>query len=100
LKKALEYARKALNKDPNNPQVLDTMAWVEFKAGSIDRAVKYTESAAKGAENDPIINYHTGLINAGTGNNRAARKYLSRAMELGLEDEKAQECKRILETLR
>lgn len=100
LKKALEYARKALNKDPNNPQVLDTMAWVEFKAGSIDRAVKYTESAAKGAENDPIINYHAGLINVGTGNNQAARKYLSRAMELGLEDEHAQECKRILETLR
>lgn len=96
LKKALEYARKALNKDPNNPQVLDTMAWVEFKAGSIDRAVKYTESAAKGAENDPIINYHAGLIYAGTGNNRAARKYLSRAMEIGLEDEHAQECKRIM----
>ena len=99
LKKALEYARKALNKDMNNPQVLDTIAWVEFKAGSIDKAVNYIKSAMKAAEKDPVINYHAGLINAETGNDLAARRYLSRAMDLGLEDKQAQECKRILETL-
>ena len=99
LKKALEYARKALNKDLNNPHVLNTMAWVEFKAGSIDKAVKYIKSAMKAAEKDPVINYHAGLINIKTGNDMAARRYLSEAIDLGLEGEQAQECKRILKTL-
>jgi tetratricopeptide (TPR) repeat protein len=100
LKKALEYAHKALTRAPDNPQVLDTVAWVEFKSGNTDKAMKYADSAAKLAEKDPMINYHAGLISARIGNNETARKYLSKAIELGgLKEEYAKECERELKSL-
>jgi len=99
LKKALEYAHKALKKAPDNPKVLDTVAWVEFKSGHLDKAIKYASSAVKGAEKDPMINYHAGLINARIGKNGAAKKYLSKAVELGLKEEYVKEAERILKTL-
>jgi len=97
---ALEYAYKALNKAPDNPQVVDTVAWVEFKSGNLDKAIKYADSAVKGAEKDPMINYHAGLINARIGKNAVASEYLSKAVELGLKEEYAKEAERILKTLK
>ena len=99
LKKALDYAHKALTRAPENPQVLDTVAWVELKSGNLDRAMKYADSVAKGAEKDPTINYHTGLISARIGKKQVAAEYLSKAIELGLEEEYAKEAKRVLKTI-
>ncbi len=100
LKKASECAHKALNKAPDNPRVLDTVAWVEFKRGNTHDAIKYANSAVKGAEKNPMINFHAGLINATMGKHQAAKKYLSKAMELGLpKEEYAKEAERILKTM-
>jgi len=99
LNTALGYAHKALAKAPDNPQVLDAVAWVEFKIGRISKALSYITTALNEAEQDPMINYHAGVISAKIGHNMAARKYLSKAMELGLTEDYAKTSDDLLKTL-
>jgi tetratricopeptide (TPR) repeat protein len=98
-KKALEYAHKALANAPDNPQVLDIVAWVELKLGRLSKALNYVTMAVNGARQDPIINYHAGVISAKMGKNIAARNYLSRAMELGLNEDDTKVSEHLLKTL-
>jgi tetratricopeptide (TPR) repeat protein len=96
---AHKHALRAFIQAPDNPQVLDTMAWVEFKSDHLEEAIKYADLALRNGAGDPMINYHAALINAKKGKNSTALRYLQRAIELGLDEHHAEAAQRLIQSL-
>lgn len=58
--RAEKLVRKALEIKPDDGYIADSLAWVLFKAGKVDEALKYLEKASRKVKNDPIIAEHLG----------------------------------------
>ncbi len=59
---AEEMARKALNLQPSDGYILDTMGWVLFKQGKYQEAVRYLESAYQMKSTESVIAEHLGDV--------------------------------------
>lgn len=66
--KASEYSRRAVELAPNQPEVLDTLAVIEYLNGDNERAIKTILRALKGAPNNPNMIYHRAMIEVALGN--------------------------------
>jgi tetratricopeptide (TPR) repeat protein len=61
LEEAEAMIRRALQSEPNNASYLDSLGWVEFRKGQLDRALDDLLHAAKSAEReDPVVFEHIG----------------------------------------
>jgi tetratricopeptide (TPR) repeat protein len=61
LEEAETMIRRALQSEPNNPSYLDSLGWVEFRKGQLDRALDDLLRAAKTAQReDPVVFEHIG----------------------------------------
>jgi tetratricopeptide (TPR) repeat protein len=64
LDEAEEMIRRALKKEPNNGAYLDSLGWVEFRAGKLEQALTDLERAARNmTHDDPVVFEHLGDIN-------------------------------------
>jgi tetratricopeptide (TPR) repeat protein len=96
LNEALDFARTAREKLPNEPYVIDTMGWVYYKKGLYDSAIgEFTESLAKLPEN-PTVNYHLGMAYYKKGDPEQARTFLEKALSISDSFDGAQEAKQVL----
>ncbi|WP_293813779.1 tetratricopeptide repeat protein [uncultured Aquitalea sp.] len=77
---ALSYIEKALKADPDNPMILDSMGWVQFKLGRNESALKYLEKAYA-AMQDAEVAAHLGEVLWKTGRQQEARALWSKALE-------------------
>jgi tetratricopeptide (TPR) repeat protein len=59
---ALEYARRANDLSLDSPDVLDTLAVVEYSNEDYKRAQRSIERALSGSPNDPSLQYHSAMI--------------------------------------
>lgn len=57
---AEEMAQHALDLQPNDPYILDTVGWIHFKKGEVEDAIKYLEAAHKAKSDESIIAEHLG----------------------------------------
>ena len=57
LNQALDLAEKVVRDEPSNGAYLDTLGWIYFKLGDIDKAVLYLEKAAKLLVDPAIFNH-------------------------------------------
>ena len=60
----------------------DAVAWTAFKAGKIEEAQAAMRDALRLGTKDAMLFYHAGMIARAAGDERAARDYLHRALEL------------------
>jgi tetratricopeptide (TPR) repeat protein len=58
---AREYIAKALTLEPDDPFILDSMGWVEYRLGNFDEALRYLRRAYDIRE-DPEIAAHLGEV--------------------------------------
>ncbi|MEC7432375.1 MAG: tetratricopeptide repeat protein, partial [Pseudomonadota bacterium] len=66
------YIEKALELDPENPAILDSMGWVLFRQGETDQALDFLARAWE-AYPDPEVAAHYGEVLWVTGNEEQAR---------------------------
>ncbi len=59
---ARELAERAVATDPNEPFYLDTLGWVLFKRGQVDRAAEYLTRAYELSKHDIVIAEHLGDV--------------------------------------
>lgn len=85
LKKALVFARKAVNLDPENPDYLDTLGWVHFKMGQIEEAKKFLEKSFSKKPWEQEIVEHIGLLRIREGKIEEGIEMLQRSIEMGSE---------------
>lgn len=64
LGRELEIAEKmslrALELQPNDPFIMDTVGWVHFKAGRVEEAIRYLEAAHRLKPDESIVAEHLG----------------------------------------
>jgi tetratricopeptide (TPR) repeat protein len=81
LQEAKGYIERALAMKPDNPAILDSMGWVEFRMGDLNTALDYLQKAAA-LNPDPEIAAHLGEVLWGLGEKERAREVWREANKL------------------
>ncbi len=84
----------------NNPNLLDTVAWIAYKQGKLDKAQKLLESAIELGSTEPEINYHLGMVYHKQGDKAMAQSYLQKAVSKGASYSGIDQAKEILEGIK
>ncbi len=74
---------------PNDGYITDSLAWVLYRLGKFEAAVKPMEHAATLEPLDPIVNDHLGDVYWKVGRKREAYFQWRRALNFGAEEEDA-----------
>lgn len=87
LDEAEDLIRRALEIKPESGYILDSMGWVYFQKGEIDRAVPYLEQAVEKRPLDPTILEHLGDAYRELGRTEDALAFYRRALSARKESE-------------
>jgi tetratricopeptide (TPR) repeat protein len=79
LNEALSLIEKALSIDPNDHYMLDSLGWVHYRKGNLDKAIEYLQQAYK-VNQDPEIAAHLGEVLWQKGRYDEAKKIWSDAL--------------------
>jgi tetratricopeptide (TPR) repeat protein len=86
LERALQMAKEAVEKQPENSSYLDTIGWVHFKLGQYDEAREYIEKAVRlrdaVGENGSTLNEHLGDVFYKLDKKEKALEYWKRALQM------------------
>ena len=93
---ALRLAKTARDKEPNNPDFLDTLGWIYYLQGSYDLALPVLEESVKINPQSPIANYHLGWAYYDKKQFEKARAHMRKALELKSDFKGAEKAKDIL----
>jgi tetratricopeptide (TPR) repeat protein len=77
---ALAYISSAYEKNPDDPAIIDSMGWVQYRLGHLDMARQYLQSAWD-MTGDSEIGAHLGEVMWQQGDREAARKIWEKARE-------------------
>jgi cellulose synthase operon protein C len=80
LERAFTIARRLAASEV--PAFQDTYGWIEYRRGNYDEALVRLEPAAAGLPDDPLVQYHLGMVYRALGRTAQARDTLGRAVEL------------------
>jgi len=70
----------------NNPAFVDTLGWVYYRLGELDKAIPLLEKAVENASQVPILRYHLGMAYFVNGQNDLAREQLQQVSDSGNKD--------------
>lgn len=77
---ALEYIKQALKLDPTDPAIIDSMGWVHYRLGNLEKALEYLHRASAEFQ-DSEISAHLGEVLWVSGNQDEATKVWDRALD-------------------
>lgn len=80
IREARELVSRALKLDPDNPMILDSMGWVEYRSGKLEAALRYLQRAHH-LMPDPEIAAHLGEVLWKIGRETEARALWTRSLE-------------------
>ncbi len=81
LDEALRLAEHAYRLAPGNPQMVDTLGWISYLKGDLNRAQALLTRAVHMLPGDPTIHYHLGMMYLKQGKQDAAHTELSNALQ-------------------
>jgi len=79
LDRALNIASAAYRMKPGQGAIIDTLGWIYHKKGETERALHLYEQLITAAPEDPVVNYHMGVVLEKSGDIDTARKKLQTA---------------------
>ena len=95
--RALDYARKARDLSPNDPQSAGTIGRIALQAGNFSWAYSLLqESALRGVNNDPAVLHDLAMANYALGKISDARKTMQRAVDANPAPADLEDAKRFL----
>jgi Flp pilus assembly protein TadD len=97
--KALELAQSAYKRLPEDPCVADTLGWAYYKKGRLEWAEIYLKEAVSKNPNNPLANFHLGMLSFLKEDKATTVDILKRALALHLENPYQQEAKQIVQEL-
>jgi tetratricopeptide (TPR) repeat protein len=96
LEDALNLARLAKRKLPDNPNVMDTLGWVYYKKGLYENAIAELTDCLKQLPDNATATYHLGMAYYKNGDLEKARAELEKALQLDENFSGAAEAKQVL----
>jgi len=97
--KTLEYAERARQLAPDNPQVLDTLGSILVEQGDLARGTELLRQASAAAPNAPNLRLHLAKALIKSGDRTGARRELEALVKLGDQYSGQNEVKKILSSL-
>jgi putative PEP-CTERM system TPR-repeat lipoprotein len=98
--KALFYALKVVEKKPDDLAALDTLGWLHYKSGNLDRAFDILTKILIKKPESPVINYHLGMVFLKQEKLQQAKSALEKAVSPGLKFHGLDEAQSSLERLK
>jgi tetratricopeptide (TPR) repeat protein len=99
LDEALEFAKKAKEKAPEEGNIMDTLGWVYYKKGLYESAISEFLDCVEKMPDNPIVYYHLGLAYYKNGNIEKARAQLEKSLKISKTYPGADDAKKMLSTL-
>jgi len=96
---ALELARRAKEKFPEDPAIADTLGLVYYQKGLYGNAEIQFKDALKKLPGNADIHFHLGRNYAKKGDNQLSKKSLTRALELSNDFDGHKEAKKLIDEL-
>ncbi|MBI2197370.1 MAG: tetratricopeptide repeat protein, partial [Candidatus Rokubacteria bacterium] len=78
---ALGLAERAYQTAPRSAMIADTLGWILYQKGTLDRAEQLIAQAASALPGNPEIRYHLGAVYAKRGKKAEARRELEQALK-------------------
>ncbi len=97
--RALEYAEKASQLAPDNPQIMDTLGYILVEQGDTTRGLPLLQKAANSAPGAADIHYHLVLGLVKSGDKAKARKELEQLLATGKSFPRIEDAKALLKQL-
>jgi tetratricopeptide (TPR) repeat protein len=82
LERALDMSQRAVEQVPDNDAYLDTLGWIYFKLGDIEKAEKYVREAIDKGSDSAVVHDHMGDIYYRLGRYDDALQYWEKALKL------------------
>jgi len=82
LNRALEMSKRAVEQRPENDAYLDTLGWIYFKLGDIDKAKQYVRKAIDVGSESAVVHDHMGDIYYHLSEYDKAMEFWQKALEL------------------
>jgi len=82
LPRALDMAKIAVAKEPNNGAYLDTIGWIYFKMGNYEEAKYWIEKAVQSGRESPAVLEHLGDVYLKLGDRENAQRYYEKALQI------------------
>lgn len=86
--------------ESNNPNMLDTVAWIAFKQGNYEKAQNFLEQAIEKGSVSPEIHYHLGLVYYKQGDNQSAQTELEKAVQSKYQYKHIEHAKEVLQQIK
>ena len=83
----------------SNAGFLDTLGWIYYKLGEIEKAVPILEKVVEKANHMSIFQYHLGMAYYKAGNQTAAKTHLNKALESGEKFQGREEAEQVIKNL-
>lgn len=93
---AYDQAMKARDLRPTDPAIADTLGWINYKKGDYQLALSLIKESVNKIALHPEIQYHLGKAHAALDESAEAKAAFERALELGLEGNKADDARKEL----
>ena len=88
---ALEMAEKAIAAQPQNAAYLDTIGWIHFKLGNLEKAHEYIHASVETGDASAVVLDHLGDVYEAMGNREQAEKWWRKALEMNPDKEAVKE---------
>ena len=79
---ALSYAQMARERQPDDPNIADTLGWIYYKKNANLLAVSLLKEAVDKLPNEPVVHYHYGMAQKKSADVAGAKKTLQTALKL------------------
>jgi Flp pilus assembly protein TadD len=96
---ALSLAQTARRGMPTSPSTADTLAWAYYQKGTYGFARDLLEEAIKANPNNPVSQYHLGMVYAKLGDKTNAATHLKKTISLAPDSQEAKDAKTALQGL-
>lgn len=83
LKEALQMIKRALRLKPGSGYIIDSLGWVYFRLGDLEKAQRYLLQALELEPHDPTIHEHVAELYERLGQKQKALRHYKKSLELG-----------------
>jgi|HubBroStandDraft_5_1064220.scaffolds.fasta_scaffold02676_3 tetratricopeptide (TPR) repeat protein len=96
---ALSMAQRAKQNRPGDPQISDTLAWIEYRKGLYGEAAGLLRDSLRQIPDSSLFQYHLGMVLLKTGKESEAKPILARALTSNLSPADAAQARTALQQL-
>lgn len=99
-KRAFEYAKRAYELAPEQPQTIDTYAWMLVQKGDVKQGLKLLRNAQARSNNQPDVGYHIAVALDALGRHQEALREVEAVLALGKKFKDEEAARKLMERLK